>query len=87
MISMEDNLIDNWQSIDALNDYSQLRNLRLANNPIFTEETGGPRARECAIARVKYIRTFNGTPIEDLHRKDHEISYLNTALLECLKHY
>ena len=84
MISMEDNLIDNWQSFDALNEYTKLRNLRVLNNPIFKEELGGPRARECAIARVQFIRTFNGTPIEDADRKDHEIGYLNEALKHCL---
>ena len=84
MISMEDNFIDNWQSFDALNEYSKLRNLRVLNNPIFKEELGGPRARECAIARVQFIRTFNGTPIEDSDRKDHEIGYLNEALKHCL---
>jgi len=57
------------------------------NNPIFTEELGGPQARECAIARVQFVRTFNGTPIEDGDRKDHEISYLNESLRECLKHF
>ena len=52
MISMEDNLVDNWESFDALNEFGALRNLRVLNNPIFTEELGGPRARECAVARV-----------------------------------
>ena len=87
MISMEDNLIDNWKSFDNLNEFGALRNLRVLGNPIFNEEIGGPKARECAIARVQYVRTFNGTPIEDNHRKDHEIGYLNESLRECLKHY
>lgn len=58
----------------------------MLNNPIFTEELGGLRARECAIARVQFVRTFNGTPIEDNDRKDHEIGYLNEALRLCLLH-
>ena len=57
------------------------------NNPIFTEELGGPKARECAIARVQFVRTFNGTPIEDMDRKWHEVGYLNEALRDCLKHH
>ena len=81
---MEENLIDNWRSFDNLNEFPALRNLRVLNNPIFTEEIGGPKARECAIARVQYVRTFNGTPIEDAHRKDHEIGYLNESLRQCL---
>ena len=84
MISMEDNLIDNWTSFDALNEFPALRNLRVLNNPIFTEEIGGEKARECAIARVQFVRTFNGAPIEDIHRKDHEVGYLNESLRQCL---
>lgn len=52
MLSMEDNLIDNWQTFDQLNEFPQIRNLRVCNNPIFTEEIGSLRSRECAIARV-----------------------------------
>jgi hypothetical protein len=33
------------------------------------------------------VRTFNGTPIEDLDRKDHEIGYINQALKLCLQSY
>lgn len=84
MLSMEDNLIDNWQSLDALNEFAQLRNLNVRNNPIFTEEMGGPRARECAIARCEFLRTFNGTPVEDSDRKDNEVGYLNESLRACL---
>ena len=87
MLSMEENLIDNWQSFDALNEFPCIKNLRMLNNPIFAEELGGPRARECAIARVQFVRTFNGTPIEDMDRKDHEVGYLNEALRSCLTHY
>lgn len=84
---MEENLIDNWASFDALNEFPYINNLRVNGNPIFNEEIGGPRARECAIARVQHVRTFNGTPIEDYGRKDHEVSYCNEALRECLLHY
>ena len=87
MLSLEDNLIDNWKSFDQLNEFSGLRNLRVLNNPIFTEELGGPRARENAISRVQFVRTFNGTPIEDSERKDNEVGYLNDALRNCLKYY
>ena len=52
MLSMEDNLIDNWHSFDQLNEFYALKNMRMLGNPIFNEELGGPQARECAIARV-----------------------------------
>jgi len=87
MLSMEDNLIDNWQSFDALNEFPQVKNLRTWNNPIFTEELGGPKARECAIARVQFVRTFNGAPIEDIDRKDNETVYVNDCLRKCLLFY
>ena len=80
MLSLEDNLIDNWKSFDQLDEFPGLHNLRVLNNPIFTEELGGQRARENAISRVQHVRTFNGTPIEDAERKDNEVSYLNDAL-------
>lgn len=48
---------------------------------------GGPRAREVAIARIQFIRTFNGAPIEDVDRKDNETVYLNDSLRQCLLHY
>lgn len=87
MLSMEDNLIDNWKSFDQLNEFPALRNLRALGNPIFAEELGGPRAREIAIARVQFLRTFNGTPIEDVDRKDTETFYLNDSLRQCLQFY
>ena len=87
MLSIEDNLIDNWKSFDALNEFPMVKNLRVLNNPIFNVELGGARARECAIARVEYVRTFNGTPIEDAQRKDHETVYVNDCLRKCLLFY
>ena len=52
MLSMEDNLIDNWSFFDAMNEFPLVINLRVQGNSILTEEVGGPRARECAIARA-----------------------------------
>ena len=36
VLSIEDNPIDNYSSIDALNEFPQVRNLRINGNPIMT---------------------------------------------------
>ena len=35
MLSMEENLIDNWASFDALNEFPYITNIRVNGNPIF----------------------------------------------------
>jgi hypothetical protein len=85
MISIEDNLIGDFESFDELNKFHTVKNLRPLGNPVFKEELGGPRAREIAIARVEFVYIFNGTTIEHSERKDHEIYYMNDAYRQFLQ--
>ena len=52
MLSIEDNLIDNWGSFDQLSEFPGIKSLRFKGNPIVTKELGGENARAIAIARV-----------------------------------
>jgi len=53
MLTIEDNLIDNWKAFDAISEFPQIRNLRASGNPILLNEKGEPseEGRINAIAR------------------------------------
>lgn len=38
MLSLEDNLIDNWHTFDQLNEFPGIKHLRITGNPIFEEK-------------------------------------------------
>ena len=50
-MSIEDNLITTWESFNAVNEFTTIKDLRILRNPILEEGIGGPRARDIAIAR------------------------------------
>ena len=49
MLSIEDNLIDNWQSIDELNEFPCVRSLRVGGNSLIGAlSTSGEEKKENA---------------------------------------
>ena len=52
MISIEDNLISKWATIDALNEFAKLSELRVTGNPLFAKDSPEKKTRESGIARV-----------------------------------
>lgn len=49
------------------------------------KELGSERAREIAIARVQFVWTFNGSTLDDSHRRDYEIYYMKDAYRQLLE--
>lgn len=80
-ISFEDNLISDWKTFDALNEFdSRIGEIRCAGNPIMIEtDELNKRARQVACARMEFLNKFNGTKIEEYERKDFELFYLKIA--------
>jgi Leucine-rich repeat (LRR) protein len=53
VLSIEDNPIETFESIDALNEFPQVRNLRITGNPIM--QAAEERSREYIIARTQFL--------------------------------
>lgn len=68
MLSIDKNAIDNWASINALNLYPQIKQVRVQGNPIFSEEMSGKWARELGIGRCEHVSKWNGGLIETNER-------------------
>lgn len=82
-LSLDDNLIDNWASIDQLNEYRFIKRLRFANNPLLAMTKGGEmEARSIIIARIKYLEKYRGGDISKNERKDCELFYLKKSYME-----
>ena len=76
-LSLRDNLIERWQSIDFLNYHFKLNELRTKNNPVFSDVTP-QQARQFVIARVSTLTTLNNSPVPVSERNDAERYYLST---------
>lgn len=74
MVALEDNLISDWRSIDALNEYKKITVMRTSGNPII--EKTGALARNITVARMQFLKNLNGSEIELGERKDAELHYL-----------
>lgn len=82
MLSIEDNPIDQYASIDAISEFPQVRNLRLTGNPIMTAHE---RSREFIIARSQFLTQLNGTVFTENERRDCELFYLKQSFKDYLK--
>ena len=71
-----DNKIGDWDSVDALNDFPSLSEVRLSGNPV----TSSAATRHEIVARVAKLSQLNGSLIADQERKDAEIRYLRRVL-------
>ncbi|GLD99409.1 hypothetical protein PINS_up008128 [Pythium insidiosum] len=80
-LSLNDNLIDSWTSIDALNTLPTLAALRFLRNPL-TAQLGAGEARMIIVARAAYLQAFNASPIATKERSDAEQLYLKRILYE-----
>ena len=73
---LADNAIDDWDSVDALNDFPSVAEVRLTGNPV----TESAATRHEIVARVARLSQLNGSLIADQERKDAEIRYLRRVL-------
>ena len=86
VLSLDDNLIDQWSSIDQLNEYNNIKRLRISNNPLLTNCEGGEKeARAMIIARMKYISRYRGGDINKIEKKDCELFYMKKTYQEFIK--
>ncbi|CEG43261.1 Uncharacterized conserved protein [Plasmopara halstedii] len=81
MLSLSDNLVDSWTSIDALNAYPLLVKFRFSKNPL-TKHMSLGEARMLVIARTERIAVFNGSLVRDRERMEAEQLYLKRILHE-----
>lgn len=80
-LSISDNRIDSWTSIDALNQYPQLDTLRFTRNPLIAQ-MGAGEVRMIIIARTDFIASINGSDVRAKERQDAEQMYLKRILHE-----
>ncbi|MCO5609283.1 hypothetical protein L7F22_063509 [Adiantum nelumboides] len=73
------NAIDDWGSIDALNLFPKLTEIRLSNNPLTDLHAGGA-PRFLLVARLANISVLNGSEIRQRERKDSEIRYVHYVM-------
>ena len=83
-ISFDDNLISDWKTFDALNEFeSRIKQIRCQNNPVVTEADKDPdqkRARQIIASRMEFLNKINGTAFDHNERKDFELFYMKIAL-------
>lgn len=80
-LSICDNRIDSWTSIDALNQYEQLDTLRFTRNPLIAH-MGAGEVRMIIIARSDFVASINGSGVRAKERQDAEQMYLKRILHE-----
>ncbi|RLN88256.1 hypothetical protein BBJ28_00014842 [Nothophytophthora sp. Chile5] len=80
-LSLTENRVDSWTSIDALNAFPQLDTLRLSKNPLTAQMSLG-EARMLVVARTDHVAVFNASPVHAKERKEAEQLYLKRILHE-----
>ncbi|KAJ9567752.1 hypothetical protein OSB04_003718 [Centaurea solstitialis] len=73
------NKIEDVASIDALNSYPSLVDIRCSENPATDPRSGGV-ARFVLIARLAKVEVLNGSEITPRERKDSEIRYVRLVM-------
>lgn len=68
-IDIYQNLIDDFASIDQINEYKEITRLRIGDNPLTSGENKD-KARQEIIARVKYLKFYGGSRFEDREKED-----------------
>lgn len=76
------NKIEDFSSIDTLNLFPNLLDIRLSENPIADPGKGGV-ARFVLIARLAKVEILNGSQVSPRERKDSEIRYVRLVMSKC----
>lgn len=85
-LSISDNLIADWHSIDQLNHVPALQELRFQANPVVVASQTLP-PRLLTVARVKNLTTVNGSIVRIKEREDAEKIYLKQVVVETIKQH
>eukprot|EP01022_Parablepharisma_sp_SALTPOND_P008497 TRINITY_DN136146_c0_g1_i1.p1 TRINITY_DN136146_c0_g1~~TRINITY_DN136146_c0_g1_i1.p1 ORF type:complete len:568 (+),score=45.01 TRINITY_DN136146_c0_g1_i1:68-1705(+) len=83
-LSLEKNLVDNWSTIDSLNNFGKLNHLRFLDNPLENVQ-GKIVTRYQIIARIKTLECLNSSKIRPADRRDAELTYVKKAWEEYVK--
>ncbi|CAH2002582.1 unnamed protein product [Acanthoscelides obtectus] len=81
ILNINENQISEWRSIAELNKLRNLEHLRILKNPILETEKFETRI-EIIIAKIKNLKTINGSTIKREERYGAEIDYLKKYALE-----
>ncbi|XP_042388414.1 tubulin-folding cofactor E-like isoform X1 [Zingiber officinale] len=73
------NEIDNAASIDSLNLFPRLMDIRLSDNPIVDPSKGGV-SRFVLVARLAKVKFLNGSEVSQRERKESEIRYVRLVM-------
>ena len=84
-ISLSQNQISQWTSIDALNRLPSLCALNFEGNPIGGGNLGPRQVRQLLIARVEQLAVLNNSQVRRKERIDAEKMYIKVVLLEAEK--
>jgi hypothetical protein len=71
------NQLSDWPSIDALDQFPSLQEVRLSDNPITDT---GLAARFMIVARIGKLTSLNGSQVKPRERRDSEIRYVRQLL-------
>lgn len=74
-LTINNNGISEWSSINELNKLASLEDIRLKSNPIMNSATP-ETVRQLLIAKLKHVRLANRTEVNSDERKGAEIDYL-----------
>ncbi len=85
-LSLSDNQISDWRSIDQLNHVPSLQELRFQTNPVLASSQALP-PRLLTVARVKNLTTVNGSVVRIKEREDAEKLYLKHIVIEAIKQH
>ncbi|KAK3137774.1 hypothetical protein QOZ80_5BG0457050 [Eleusine coracana subsp. coracana] len=73
------NEIDDFPSVDSLNLFPSLRDIRLSDNPIADPAKGGA-PRFVLVARLGKVKILNGSEVSPRERKEAEIRYVRLVM-------
>ncbi|KAK9111866.1 hypothetical protein Scep_019385 [Stephania cephalantha] len=76
-----DNKIADLPSVDCLNYFPNLTDIRLSGNPI-TDQTNGGIPRFVLIARLEKVQILNGSEVSSRERKESEIRYVRYVITQ-----
>ncbi|ORX51387.1 outer arm dynein light chain 1 [Piromyces finnis] len=81
-LNLNNNLIDNWETILELDKFPSLQKLRLSRNPIGDKVEPASNFRIFVIGQISKLTQFNGSSISKSDRFDCERYYINYAYQE-----
>jgi len=81
-LNLNNNAIDNWETITELDKFPSLQKLRLSRNPLCDTVEPATNFRIFVIAQISKLLQFNGSSISKSDRYDCERYYINYAYQE-----